>query len=291
MKKTYLRAMFDLSIEATLLVDFQGRIGMANAAAQQLWGSGSATMVGTAVVQWLPAWYLAKSHADSCPLDQGLINSVSRALPSQFIGLRGDGQRFAVEIELSRVDVEGVGMYSLVARRTSALCVDWADQIDSSARLIASMATGRDAACIADAEGRLVHVNEAFATLQGFESREDLKREWPEHQRSLMLYTAMGELLPSDCSPVSSALRGQVGVATDYTVRHQGNAKLSAASCDFAPIRDQDGAIVGAVVILRRTEPGGAAQARAASRKHLPAQDRFGAARHDRTMGTPRAAA
>jgi len=80
-------------------------------------------------------------------------------------------------------------------------------------------------------------------------------------------------------------------VATDYTVRHQGNAKLSAASCDFAPIRDQDGVIVGAVVILRRTEPGGAAQAQAASKKHLPAQDRFGAARHDRTMGTPRAAA
>ena len=209
MNVTYLMAMFDLAIDATLLVDSQGRIVMANAAAQQLWGSGSDTMVGTAAVQWLPAWYLAKSHADSCPLDQGLINSVSRALPSQFIGLRGDGQRFAVEIELSRVDVEGVGMYSLVARRTSALCVDWADQIDSSARLIASMATGRDAACIADAEGRLVHVNEAFATLQGFESREELKREWPEHQRSLMLYTAMGELLPSDCSPVSSALRGQ----------------------------------------------------------------------------------
>jgi PAS domain S-box-containing protein len=291
MKKTYLRAMFDLSIEATLLVDFQGRIGMANAAAQQLWGSGSATMVGTAVVQWLPAWYLAKSHADSCPLDQGLINSVSRALPSQFIGLRGDGQRFAVEIELSRVDVEGVGMYSLVARRTSALCIDWADQIDSSARLIASMATGRDAACIADAEGRLVHVNEAFATLQGFKSREDLKREWPEHQRSLMLYTACGELVPADSNPVSSALRGHVGVATDYTVRHQGTAKLSAASCDFAPIRDQEGAIVGAVVILRCTEPDGAAKAQTASKKHAPPLARFRAARHDRMMGAPRAAA
>ena len=291
MKRTYLTAMFDLSIDAGLLVDFQGRIVMANAAAQQLWGSGSDTMVGTAAVQWLPAWYLAKSHADSCPLDQGMINSVSRALPSQFIGLRGDGQRFAVEIELSRVDVEGVGMYSLVARRTSAHCLEWADQIDSSARLIASMATGRDAVCIADAEGGLVHFNEAFATLQGFKSREDLKREWPEHQRSLRLYTAMGQPLPSDCNPVSSALRGEVGVATDYAIRHQGTAELSAARCDFAPIRAREGAIVGAVVILRRTEPGGAAHAQAASKKHVPPQARFGAAQNDRTMGTPRAAA
>ena len=292
MNRTYLTAMFDLSMDATLLVDSQGRIVMANAAAQQLWGSESATMVGTTAVQWLPAWYIAKSHADSCPLDQGLINSVSRALPSQFIGLRGDGQRFAVEVEHSRLDVEGVGMYLLVARRTSARCPEWADQLDSSARLIASMATGRDAACIADAEGGLVHFNEAFATLQGFRSREDLKREWPEHQRLLMLYTASGELLPSDSNPVSSALRGEVGVATDYAIRHQGTAELSAASCDFAPIRDrQSGAIVGAVVILRHTEPGGAARGQTASKKHVPPQARFGPARHDRTMGTPRAAA
>ena len=291
MNRTYLMSMFDLSIDAALLVDSQGRIVMANAAAQQLWGTGSATMIGTAAVQWLPAWYLAKSHADSCPLDQGLINSVSRALPSQFIGLRDDGQRFAVEIELSRVDVEGLGMYSLVARRTSERCQEWADHIDSSARLIASMASGRDAACIADADGGLVHFNEAFATLQGFESREDLKREWPEHQRSLRLYTACGELVPLDCNPVSSALRGEVGVATDYAIRHQGTAELSAAICDFAPIRDRQCAIVGAVVILKHAEPGGATHGQAASKKHLPPQDRFGPARNHFTMGTPRAAA
>jgi len=291
MNRTYLRAMFDLSIDAALLVDSQGRIVMANAAAQQLWGSESATMVGTAAVQWLPAWYLAKSHADSCPLDQGLINSVSRAMPSQFIGLRGDGQRFAVEIELSRVDVEGVGMYSLVARRTSERCQEWADHVDSSARLIASMATGRDAACIADADGGLVHFNEAFATLQGFKSREDLKREWPEPQRLLRLYTACGKLVASDANPVSSALRGEVGVATGYAIRHQGTAELSAAICDFAPIRDRQCAIVGAVVILRRTEPSGAAHAQTTPKRHVPPQGSFGAARHDRMMGTPRAAA
>ena len=291
MNKTYLMSMFDLSIDAALLVDSQGRIVMANAAAQQLWGSGSAPMVGTAAVQWLPAWYLAKSHADSCPLEQGLINSVSRALPSQFTGLRGDGQRFAVEIELSRVGVEGVGMYSLVARKTSERCHEWSDHIDSSARLIASMASGRDAACIADADGGLVHFNEAFATLQGFKSRDDLKREWPEPQRLLRLYTACGKLVPSDSNPVSSALRGEVGVATDYAVRHQGTAELSAAICDFAPIRDRQCAIVGAVVILRRTEPRGASHGHTASKKHVPAQARFGPARHDRIMGTPRAAA
>ena len=101
----------------------------------------------------------------------------------------------------------------------------------------------------------------------------------------------MGQPLPSDCNPVSSALRGEVGMATDYAIRHQGTAELSAARCDFAPIRDREGAIVGAVVILRRTEPGGAAHAQAASKKHVPPQARFGAAQNDRTMGTPRAAA
>lgn len=291
MNITYLKAMFDLAIDATLLVDSQGRIVMANAAAQQLWDSGSATMVGTAAVQWLPAWHWAKSHADSCPLDQGLINSVSRAVPSQFIGLRGDGQRFAVEVEHSRMDVDGAAIYSLVARKTSVRTLEWADHIDSSARLIASMASGRDAACIADTEGGLVHFNEAFAMLQGFESREELKREWPEPQRLLRLYTACGKLIPSDSNPVSSALRGQVGVATDYTVRHQGTAELSPASCDFAPIRDRQRAIVGAVVILRRAEPGGAANAQTASKKHGPPQGRFGAAQHGRTMGKPRRSA
>jgi PAS domain S-box-containing protein len=252
--ETCLRAMFDASTDASLVVNAQGIIVMANTAAAHLWGSEPAEMLGTPVTRWIPAWHLAKSHTDSCVLDDGAMKPASRALPSPFIALRGDGQTFPVEVEHSRVDADGVAMYSLVARRTTANCYEWVDQLDSAARLIASMASEHDATCITDAEGGLVHFNKAFASLHGLDSLGKHHRDPASHRQWLSIYTASGDLMPVAHNPVSRALRGEVGVAIDYNAGHQDADENAELRYNFAPIRSRDGAVVGAVVIVKSPE-------------------------------------
>ncbi|OYY60586.1 MAG: hypothetical protein B7Y51_11555 [Burkholderiales bacterium 28-67-8] len=254
MNNACLRALFDSAGDATLVADAGGIIVMANPAAAQLLGCDAAQLVGTPVSRWMPAWHRAKSHADAHTLDDGSALSTRRGVPSQVMCLRGDGQRFSVEVEHSRVLVDGQTMYSLVARKTAAHGHERAERLDSSALLIASMANESDAAFIADAEGRCVHFNEAFAAAHGFKSREECKRKMAGYATLFEIYSGNGELVPADQRPLSRALRGEVGVSLEFRVRRQDTGDTWTAHYSFAPIRSRDGTVVGSVVIARRPQ-------------------------------------
>ena len=254
MNNACLRALFDSAGDATLVADASGFIFMANPAAAQLLGCGAAQLVGTPVSRWMPAWHRTKSHADAHTLDDGSAMSTGRGVPSQVMCLRDDGQRFSVEVEHSRVLVDGQTMYALVARKTAAHGHERAERLDSAALLIASMSNETDAAFIADAEGRCVHFNEAFAAAHGFKSREECKRKMAGYATLFEIYSRNGELVPADQRPLSRALRGEVGVSLEFGVRRQDTADTWTAHYSFAPIRSRDGAVVGSVVIARRPQ-------------------------------------
>ena len=257
MNKARLRALFASATDATLVVDALGVIVMANLTAEKLLGCDAAPLVGTPVLRWMPAWDLAKLHADVRELFDGSITSDKRGLPLQVTCLRSDGQRFPVEIEHSVVVLDGQKMCALVARRTTAHSHERVERLDSAALLIASMSRKTDAVVITDATGRCVYVNEAFVTFHGFDSREECRRKMmARHPLFFEANAASGELVAADHGPVSRALSGEVGVSLDYMVRHQATAEASAARCNFAPIRGLDGAVAGTVVVARGTTPG-----------------------------------
>ena len=257
MNNACLRALFDSTAKATLVVDTLGVIVMANLAAETLLGCDKAPLVGTPVLRWMPAWDLAKLHADARALFDGSMTSDKRGLPSQVTCLRRDGQRFPVEIEHSVVVLDGQKMCALVARRTTAHSHERVERLDSAALLIASMSRKTDAVVITDATGRCVYFNEAFVTFHGFDSREECRRKMmARHPLFFEANAASGELVAADHGPVSRALSGEVGVSLDYMVRHQATAEASAARCNFAPIRGLDGAVAGTVVVARGTTPG-----------------------------------
>jgi PAS domain S-box-containing protein len=254
MNNACLRALFEAAADASLVADVSGIIFMANPAAAKLLGCAAAQLVGTPVVRWIPAWHLPTPFADAQTLEHGSGTSVKRGAQSQVICLRGDGQRFPVEIEHAQVVVDGQTMYSLVARRTTAHGHERAERLDSAALLIASMANESDAAFIADADGRCVHFNDAFTTLHRFKSKDECKRKMAGYQQLFEIYTLSGELVPMDQRPLARALRGEVGVSLECMVRRQDTGVTWTASYSFAPIRNRDDAVVGSVVIAGKAQ-------------------------------------
>ena len=117
----------------------------------------------------------------------------------------------------------------------------------SNAKLEAALASMVDAVFISDLEGRFINFNEAFATFHKFKSKDDCAKTLAEYPVFLDVYHPNGELVPVAEWAVPRALRGETGKNEEYTLRRKDTGEMWVASYSFAPIRDESGAIVGAV--------------------------------------------
>jgi PAS domain S-box-containing protein len=111
-----------------------------------------------------------------------------------------------------------------------------------------------DGVVVLDRAGRIVRSNQAFATLMGLEARPDFVA-LPIVMRATLASTRdeQGQPLPLDQSPTSRILRGEVlGTGTSGEVlvtTLMGEEKYW--SITGAPLRAEDGQIVGGVEVLR----------------------------------------
>ncbi|HEX7554471.1 MAG TPA: ATP-binding protein, partial [Geothrix sp.] len=126
-----------------------------------------------------------------------------------------------------------------------------ADLRESRATLQAALASMTDAVFISDSEGRFIDFNEAFATFHRFSSKEECARTFAEYPAFLEVYLPDGEVAPVEQWAVPRALRGETATNAEYTLRRKDTGETWVGSYSFAPIRDEDGAIVGSVVAGR----------------------------------------
>jgi signal transduction histidine kinase/ActR/RegA family two-component response regulator len=118
-------------------------------------------------------------------------------------------------------------------------------------RLEAALASMNDAVVIADAEGRFIDFNDAFATFHKFKEKAECFRMLTESPNILKLFMDTGERAPATHWPVARALRGETASNAEYTLRRTDTGAAWVGSYSFAPILDNDGRIVGAVVTGR----------------------------------------
>lgn len=121
----------------------------------------------------------------------------------------------------------------------------------SRAKLEAALASMTDAVFISDAEGRVVEFSEAFSAFHGFADRGSCARALREYPESVDVFLADGTLAPRDQWAVPRALRGETVTNAEYTLRRRDTGTTWVGSYSFAPIRDPDGTVVGAVVVGR----------------------------------------
>ena len=123
---------------------------------------------------------------------------------------------------------------------------------ESRAKLDAALASMTDAVFISDTEGRFIEFNDAFATFHRFRNKGECAKTLAEYPNILdVLYIANGEPTPLDQRAVPRALRGETATNVEYSLRRKDTGETWVGSYNFAPIRDKDGAIVGAVVACR----------------------------------------
>jgi two-component system, sensor histidine kinase len=119
---------------------------------------------------------------------------------------------------------------------------------ESRLRLEAALSSMTDAVFITDADGRFVDYNDAFATFHRFKNKNECPKTLAEYPKFLEMLMPDGAVVPLDMWLVPRALRGDVATNLEYTVRRKDTGETWVGGYSFAPIRDENGAIVGTVV-------------------------------------------
>jgi PAS domain S-box-containing protein len=122
---------------------------------------------------------------------------------------------------------------------------------ESQAKLEAALSSTSDAVFVSDAEGRFIDFNDAFATFHRFKNREECSQTFAEYPDILDVFLPDGTLAPLDMWAVPRALRGETATNAEYTLRRKDTGETWIGSYSFGPIRDQNGTIVGSVVVGR----------------------------------------
>jgi len=121
----------------------------------------------------------------------------------------------------------------------------------SQSTLKAALESMIDAVFISDANGQFMEFNEAFATFHRFKNKNECLKTLAEYPDILDVYLPDGTLAPLDKWPVSRALRGETGINSEYTLHRKDTGETWIGSYNLAPIRDNEGIIVGSVVVGR----------------------------------------
>ncbi|MGE0857899.1 MAG: PAS domain S-box protein [Gammaproteobacteria bacterium] len=125
------------------------------------------------------------------------------------------------------------------------------DGIVSRLKLAAVLESMEDAVFIADADGRFVDFNSAFARIHRFASREACLHTLQAYPDVLEVLAPDGRLLPLEEWAIPRALRGETATGLEFRLRRRDSGESWLGSYSFAPIRDAEQAIVGAVAVGR----------------------------------------
>jgi PAS domain S-box-containing protein len=127
-------------------------------------------------------------------------------------------------------------------------------------KLDAVLAAMTDAVVISDRSGIFIDFNVPFAHLNRFHTKDECARGLAEYENTFEARRPDGSLISTDEWPLPRALRGETGANVELKVRRNDTGEQWIALYNFAPIRVEDGSIVGAVLTgrditeARRTE-------------------------------------
>jgi PAS domain S-box-containing protein len=113
------------------------------------------------------------------------------------------------------------------------------------------LASMTDAVVISDAKGQFIQFNDAFASFHKFANKRTCARTLAEYPEFLEVSMADGQLAPLEMWAVPRALRGETAANEEYRLRRKDTGETWIGSYSFSPVRDQEGAIIGSVVVGR----------------------------------------
>ncbi|MCF3649202.1 PAS domain-containing protein [Synoicihabitans lomoniglobus] len=121
----------------------------------------------------------------------------------------------------------------------------------SRRQMEAALASMTDALFITDTQGRLIEFNDAFLTFHRFKHESECGLTLADYPEIFDVFMADGTPAPAKMWVVARALRGETVTSAEYGVRRKDTGESWVGSYSFAPMRNEDGAIIGSVVVAR----------------------------------------
>jgi PAS domain S-box-containing protein len=251
LSRSRLQALFDTMSEAVVTVDDEQTVVMANPAAATLLRCTMRQLIGSKLDRWIPR-RVREAHrleverygaSAAAPRDMGRRPELA--------ALCFDGQETPIEASISVVEVEGLRFFTAVLRDVSERRKAMAALAESKTLLAAALSNMSDAVSILDAQGRFLAVNDAFAAFY----RLPASSPAPQHIRELadVLDIQFMDGRPAGAGQCAGlqAIAGRSGSGVLYRLRRLDGGEPWIGSFHYAPIRDEQGAITGAVATAR----------------------------------------
>lgn len=121
---------------------------------------------------------------------------------------------------------------------------------ESRAKLKAAFSNMLDAIAIIDNTGNIIEINEAYAALHRYKAIDDCPRLVSEYLTIFEFSFKNGKIVPSNLMPLSRALKGETG-NSEFNIRKTTTGETWIANYSYAPIRDDQGQVAGAVIVIR----------------------------------------
>jgi len=242
------RAVLDTIPDPAWLKDKEGRVLAVNSAWCRFFGMDAQNVTGKTVFELLPTEF-AERLANT---DRTVIESRHPLRLEETLKDKNGNLVWFETIKNPLFDDQGelVGTVGLARDITERKQTE-ERSLAIKAKLEAALASTADAVFISDVEGEFVDFNDAFATFNRFRNKDECSAVCSEYHDILDLFMANGEPAPPDQWPVPRALRGEVVTNVEYALRRKDTGETWVGSFSFAPIRDRDSTIVGAVVSAR----------------------------------------
>lgn len=121
---------------------------------------------------------------------------------------------------------------------------------ESQAKLKAAFSNMLDAIAIIDTKGNIIEINEAYAALHRYKAIDDCPKLVSEYLSTFEFSYKNGKTVPSNLMPLSRALKGETG-NSEFNIRKTTSGETWIANYSYAPIRDDQDQIAGAVIVIR----------------------------------------
>ncbi len=246
-------AIVELAPDGIVIVDAQGHITLANRQIEALFGYRRGELLGQPIENLVPESFDAMHRSD-----RAAYVTAPRVRPMgknrELFGRRADGTEFPVDIALAPVRVAGVTRFIATCRDATVRM-----QLEHSLREQSELLTHTfdamsESVYIYDRAGQILQMNAAARAFAGYDVRPELAARSPQERLPIFQpRDAQGNPLPPDAWPSLRVLRGETltpeAPAELFTTSLTGQEVIT--NVTGAPLRDADGAMLGAVVVSR----------------------------------------
>jgi signal transduction histidine kinase len=253
LSETTVEAILDCAPDAILVLDDTLRVRKANRAAIAMGGRGVEGLIGSCLRDWIGGRQRAALLAGIARLLRTASGEAGhgRALRRELTIRVGRGREQRVDATVSALRMEGQSLLIVILRDLGDTLRARHALAESKGRLEAALAAMADGVAISDNEGRFIAFNEAFARFHRLPDRQACPPTVADFVPLIEAFEPDGSPVPPEQWLLHRALRGESGTQRVLQLRRRDSGERWYAAYSYAPVRDAEGTIIGAVVSAR----------------------------------------